>query len=588
MILTATFDAAATGFSGAPPSGLPFSISWTHTAVGLAGSVWVTSYNSGVDILTGSTRTCTWGGVPMLSLGVVALLGNSLTLECFVLTGQPSGAQSVVYTYGNNGSARPSVVRVDSESFTGVGAFGPLQTATGTTANATFTATCNPGEMLTVGSVARAANINGTSGVQRFIKNNVTPRCAITDQGVSAVTMTNGATDWILGAVQVIPGTAPPPPPPPPPPSVPAQYDNPLAAVMLAAGNVTPNVSAGTMSSTPSAYTNPVQFNWDSGQFRIGGTLVLSDHNNYQCGVNSASGQSTETNPLTDGLTSFETEFWLMSGASVEIVFRNFASSDYLIVIDDLPLTAGWANFPQTAGYQYFPLTFSDSVIHRIRVLHGGNGFVGVRLPQGGAIAPAGPRTQIAVIGDSYVQGIPTSMAGGMCGALSVLLGAEVINLGQGTTGYVTDGVGGNRTHYGSDARLACLNAWTPDTIIVFGGGNDSSADPNVVAAAAEAMWAAINAAQPNAKLIVVGIQSPNLYPAAEMTALNTAIAVAAQPNPCVDAWIDMRDPEFWVSAETQSMFIDPSTPAIHPNHAGAVNIATRIAFALAQSQLHT
>jgi lysophospholipase L1-like esterase len=257
-----------------------------------------------------------------------------------------------------------------------------------------------------------------------------------------------------------------------------------------------------------------------------------------------------------------------------------------------MPATKEWQNFG-TVGYRYQRVVIDDDQSHRIRVLNGFNGFCGVIVPGGGGIEPAGPRLQIAIPGDSYVQGAGAASepglvgAGGICGYLSLLLGAEVLNFGQGTTGYVAEGVGGNRSKFGSTERLAKLAEWDPDVIIVFGGGNDTSETPSTVVTAANALWNAIAAAHPTAKLFVVGIQSPDLFSASGMDALNDALRVAALANANVDLWIDMREPEYWVTDATEGLFITTEFPAsIHPGKAGAMNIALRMIVKIAMEAM--
>lgn len=591
--MAVTYDVATSGYSGAPPSRLPFDISWQHTSASVSNpspgaSVWVVYYKAGVDVLTNSTRSCTWGGAAMESKNVVAIVGNSIVAENFVLTGQPTGAQTVKFTYNNGSGVRPAVVRAFSESFKGALGFGGPQSNSGSDANGRLTAVSDVGEMLTVINVARAANISNTSGTDRFTKNSVTPRVAGTDEAGAAtvnISMTNSATDWLIGATRVLTGASEPPPPPPVTPTLPAVVPSPLGGVMLALKQTAPDVTLYPLATSAPTYTSPTTFDWsvNASKFRIGGTLVLSDHNGFQCGVNAASGQSIETNPLTAGLTSFEVEFWTVGTDDLTVKFRSFANSDYLILVDDMPISTDWLNFGNT-GYRYQRIGLGDKLPHRIRILNGYNGFCGVIVPGGGDIQPAGARTRIGMTGDSYVQGAGSASepgpvgAGGICGYLSLFLGVEVINLGQGTTGYIAEGVGGSRSKFGSAARLTALNAFDYDRIIIFGGGNDTSETPSAVVTAAQAMWAAVKTANPTTPLIVVGIQSPDLFSAAGMDALNDALRTAALADSNVDLWIDMREPEYWVTDVTESIFITQEFPAsIHPGKAGSLNIAIRM-----------
>lgn len=601
--MAVTFDTSKSGYSAAPPTRLPYSISWEHTSSAVSNpqpgaEVWVVSYRAGTDIIAGSARSCTWGGVAMVANSVVALLNNSILIEQFVLVGQTTGAQPAVYTYNNINGVRPQVVRASSYSYKGVLGFGAAQSNSANNANGTLSAISATGEFVSVCNVSLSRNISATSGTDLYTKNNVSPRVVVTNEtGATAVaiTMTNSATDWAIVAGRVLPGASEPAPPPPTTPTLPDVEPSPLGLAMMALPNlytVSPDIKVYPLATSAPAYASPTTFAWDTGaaSFRIGGELVLSDHSSMQCGVNGVSGQDTDTNPLTAGLTSFEVEFWTIKG-DFTIKFRAFANSDYLVLVDDMPVTTTWQNFGNS-GYRYQRITINDDGAHRVRILNGCNGFCGVIVPGGGDVQPAGPRFQIAANGDSYLQGAGSAsepgqvMAGGICGHLS-LFGFEVINLGQGTTGYIQPGTGGSRTKFGSVARLAKLADWTPDVILVFGGGNDTDETPSDVATAANAYWNAIAAAHASAKLIVCGIQSPDLFPAAQMTALNTALRVAALANANVDLWIDMREPEYWVTDVTEELFITNEFPAsIHPGKAGAMNIAMRMVSHLAMQTL--
>jgi hypothetical protein len=613
------FDKAGAGFSGSAPSVLPQVQTASHTTsagVDAGGDLWVLGYKSGADVVTNSTRTATWGGVPMVSKGIVALANNSMFLECFTILDQAQGsAQPVTFTYNNSAGVKLSIIRMESTSYLGVADFDTaIQVLTGHSASPSILVDSPDGELISIGAGVVSANVALGTGTARYSKNNVTPRFLAGDQpgagNDTPVALDCNASDFVLAAIRAIPpGTTPPN-------TANASLNlglslrmqmvatsaqqvvvpgSPVSArlgdMMTPPRGVFPaaDVVIGAVTATaPAGYTYAYDWAADAARFRIGGKLILSDHNGYQSGVNAVSGQDIETNPLTAGLTSFETEFWTRGGACA-IKFRNFASSDFQVYADDMLLFSQWQNFPTSAGYKYLPISFKDGQPHRIRVLHGDNGFVGVVSPNSDDIFAAAPRFRLGVLGDSYVQGAGTAsepghvMAGGICGHMAHRWGWEVFNLGQGTTGYKAEGVGGARSRYGSSQRLAALNAYKYDAIMVFGGGNDSSEDANDVATNyALPLWHAIKVAHPNATLIVVGVQCPNLFPASGMTALNTALRTAALASPDVDVWVDMREPTFWVTDDSKDIFITSEFPAsIHPGKAGADNIVARLEYEL-------
>lgn len=340
---------------------------------------------------------------------------------------------------------------------------------------------------------------------------------------------------------------------------------------------------------TAPTYSSPVTYDWlaNADRFRFGGKMVSNTMSSLTAGVNAAAG-ADPSNQYT--WTSFEVEFWV-PGPDVTLKFRNYSNSDYHILVDDMPVKSYWLNFPtNTLAYKYHQLRFADTESpHRIRILNGINGFVGAIIPNAqGEIFAAGPRFQCYMTGDSYVQGAASAsepgavVAGAIPGKLAFETGWEVINGGQGTTGYIDDGGGsGGRSAFGSASRLAAMAEFDPNCVIVFGGGNDTSEDPDDVANNyAAPMWAAIKDQHPQAALVVVGIQPPNLFPfpSGAMELLNTKLRTKALASPDVDLWIDMRVPEFWVTDDSKDLFITTEFPAsIHPGKAGVDNIVQRM-----------
>jgi hypothetical protein len=120
--------------------------------------------------------------------------------------------------------------------------------------------------------------------------------------------------------------------------------------------------------------------------------------------------------------------------------------------------------------------------------------------------------------------------------------------------------------------------------MIVLGGGNDTSEDPEDVAILADTFWSAIKAARPNTPLVVVGAQSPNLF--AGLEELNDALRTAANASEDVDLFVDMWEPHQWFTGTSgtmedhdgngnRDMFISQEAlVAIHPGHAGAKHAA--------------
>lgn len=351
---------------------------------------------------------------------------------------------------------------------------------------------------------------------------------------------------------------------------------------------------AGTVTTTAPTYSSPTTYRWDTDatRFRIGGNLVANNQSSINCGVNNISG-ADETSMYC--WTGFEVEFWVR-GPDCTVILRNFSQGDYKIMIDDMLVSSGWPRMPSSTGLKYIQLKFNSQanidaadVMHKVRVICGHQGFVGVMVPGSAQVFAAEPRDRAALTGDSWVQGPGLLASGGPImaaptGELAVRTGMEWWNLGQGTTGYIDPGSGGNRTPFGSAARLAKLNSISNLKVIgILGAGNDTNETGSDVAAAANTMWNAIAASQPQAFLFVVGMQCPNLVGTpTQMTNVETALAAAAIANPNVDAYVSMRNPDFWITDTTKDMFIVNETPAsIHPSLGGYSLVMDRILNAL-------
>lgn len=298
--------------------------------------------------------------------------------------------------------------------------------------------------------------------------------------------------------------------------------------------------------------------------------------------------------------TSYEVEFYV-NGNDVTLWAVNVNLTDFKVLVDDTPLQPGWS-FTSGTGFDlnYIRIRFATSRVRKIRFLGSGfMSFTGVLVPGTASIWKAPPRFRVAITGDSYIQGghyvgaEGHLMGGGLCNQLAILTGWEVLNLGQGGTGYINDSEGliGKST-YGSVSRLAALAALPPlDLFIVFGSGNDSGAATGTVVSAANSFWNAAKAALPETPIVVVGVQSgsPTGFDPALMTALNTALIAAAATSPNVAGAIDMRTDPWWTGTGFEGSPEDDgnadffmSADEVHPSRAGYENLALRLADELA------
>jgi hypothetical protein len=146
-----TFDAPGPGGSNTGAGGA--TATWSHTAAGgstaavVVGLQWTHNIGFGAP-----TRTVTYGGTAMASLGVIGLNNTALNAltgsyqELFGLLDPPAGAQTVSVTVSRNGAISVAVT-ASSVSYLEVSAFGPATSvagnATGTSLSQTVSSAVN-------------------------------------------------------------------------------------------------------------------------------------------------------------------------------------------------------------------------------------------------------------------------------------------------------------------------------------------------------------------------------------------------------------------------------------------------------------
>jgi len=189
---------------------------------------------------------------------------------------------------------------------------------------------------------------------------------------------------------------------------------------------------------------------------------------------------------------------------------------------------------------------------------------VRVLLAQPGAGQPV-----LGVYGDSYTAG-PAWWAPGAGWATRVAqwTGALVVNRAVGGTGYVQDPEG--RGSIEAQARLHPVR--DADVLAVFGSINDhwtGAITPAEVGAAATATYAALRAAAPTARLLVVGPQWPATPPPTLLLQQRDAVRAAAQQAGAL--WLDASG---WLAGRPDLIASD----GVHANDDGQALLAERIA----------
>lgn len=134
---TLQFDAVGTACavkSSASP-GSSLSGSGSHTAAsGATVYAFMQAFNYFGSVVSGVTRSVTYGGTAMTSLGVVAMPSNIGLIEVFQLTNAPSGPQTVNYSVSGGSAGQWWNLIGNTMSFTGNTSAGSPDTHTGSSA----------------------------------------------------------------------------------------------------------------------------------------------------------------------------------------------------------------------------------------------------------------------------------------------------------------------------------------------------------------------------------------------------------------------------------------------------------------------
>jgi lysophospholipase L1-like esterase len=326
-----------------------------------------------------------------------------------------------------------------------------------------------------------------------------------------------------------------------------------LADTIKPASNVTypaSDITAITNSTTAPTYTGGWNF-----LFNTGGQpqRMLYGFTWYNYSGNGVKADSGATQPGTASLEPWQVEFYHL-GNDFAFWSVNLVQADFIIYVDDMPLTSDWAQTNATAfSSNYYRVQFATTKMRRIRILCSGlTTFTGIMHAAGGNMWAAPQRFRCAVVGDSYIQGGHTdSVEGSIQGAafgnqLAIQTGWEVFTQGQGSTGYINNGGNtGGKDVYGATSRISTLQALAPlDLIIVYGSGNDSGYTGSAVATAVNAYWNSLATNLPGVPIIVFGVQpgSPSGFTPSLLDSTNTVIKQQAAINPNVAGFVDMRD----------------------------------------------
>lgn len=350
-----------------------------------------------------------------------------------------------------------------------------------------------------------------------------------------------------------------------------------------------------TITSTVSPGLSPaaVTINWweASGKVRWCGVVpeALSTDPTLGLNNNNTFGQSFSFQPIV-------LEFW-SDATDIRITGYDVGRADFWAIVDDRRTTDGFTHANFADSYYTWTLTQS-SVVWRKWRLCVSTSIYQISHNAGAKIVPTTPGFQLAVVGDSYVQGnisIDNAVepgtagritAGTAFGELEQKTGLDIWRCAVAGSGYVAQSDFAANGPYGSSQRVSKLASLPDmDAIAVFGTVNDQSASPAAVVAAANAAWTAIKAAQQQAPLIVFGPEGFG-WPDANIDALNSALKGAAEAHPDVYRYIDLRGRNNYLTgtgaegapAGDGNSDIFVASDFTHPTHLGARHGAEHIA----------
>lgn len=314
-----------------------------------------------------------------------------------------------------------------------------------------------------------------------------------------------------------------------------------LGSLMQHNRGVYPASDITSVTATTTIASSTVFHRWDAAnKYRPSGAVLgqaSSSDLNLGC-FNAINGVSTASLKITPYAIETTT-----SAQTVRIyLYTTVATSDMTIHVDGLRLQP--ADIQLTSINQWMvEIVFATARTRTIRVGFSGNqNFVALGAPSGIFVAPAvAKRTRCAVVGDSYVQGVPPSnvYAGTFVQRFAARTGWDVFNLGCASSGYKTVAASDATTPYNSTERKAALAAiGSLDVIIFFGTANDQGQAQSDLVTAANAAWTAAKTAYPSATLIVVSVESGL---GTTYNTLNGWLTTAASANSSVDAVLDLR-----------------------------------------------
>ena len=296
--------------------------------------------------------------------------------------------------------------------------------------------------------------------------------------------------------------------------------------------------------------------------------------------------------PYTGGLSTAMVET-THSGTRAVIRVLPLATQLMQVFIDDKPLFATPPSV--TAAVTYIDLNFATRDTRNIRIaMHGNALFGGIYAPTYETLTQPARRFRLGLYGDSYAGHQNDVTLDSPAYHMMLATGWDVYEMSEASTGYVNNGGGTQgRTPYGEATRLAYINTFDIDAMLVVGSINDNGSVGSVQAAVT-AFLTATAALRPTMPVIVAGAEPviaagtslPSTY-----AQVNDAVRTAALAAPNVTKFIDWFV-EDWLTGNgrvgatagngNQDWYI--GADGLHLNIPGSRYIGLRLVAALADA----
>lgn len=328
---------------------------------------------------------------------------------------------------------------------------------------------------------------------------------------------------------------------------------------------------------------------WDSGDIAYPGTQpVAGPIPAFGCAVRPTGAQNAQS--IYGSFIIDKSRFGLVAGC--------WADTDVRIYVDHKPVTLDPVIIDHTTDNYYSVIVENlGPGEHRVDFIIGWSAnFNFVAYDEGAVVKPAElPDFRIGIMGDSYADSGIAPYYAGICAEMYRLTGCQIIQLGQGSTGYTNNGHSSGDTTkdiYAGPSRLNAISSQSVNVLLTIGSVNDGSATSTQIADATTDFYTKVGAL--NVPIVVAGVEPLNL-PAADPSAwnaVNTQILASANAHSAVKGVIDWRGEE-WLTGTgcvsdpkgdgNQDVYIGDAagTDTIHPNYEGCKYLAGKFVDAL-------